>query len=80
MEIVGQRTEGADEAVADALGAAESFVASGRNKQKTSIYTGVSEHKGWGHQWQSQISVGPKHGEILTPSDIHDTVRVLLAD
>ena len=61
VKIVGQRSEGADEAVADAVEAAKSFVASGGNKKSSgsSIYRGVCENKrGTGHRWKSEIGVG----------------------
>ena len=80
VKIVGQRTEGADESVADAVEAAKSFVASGGNK-KSSIYTGVSEIKGrGGHRWKSQIKVGQGSGEALIIRDTHTSIWLLVID
>ena len=61
LEIIGPRSEGADEAVAAAVKAARTFVAAGgsysRNKQ-TSIYTGVCNDKSSKScPWKSQIKV-----------------------
>ena len=56
VKIVGQRSTGADELVADAMEAAKSFMASGGNKQ-TSIYRGVKENKTRGHRWAPSIKV-----------------------
>ena len=57
VKIAGSRSKGADGAVAGAVETAKSFMASVGTRKVSSIYTGVSENTGRGHQWQSTINV-----------------------
>ena len=57
LDINGPRTEGADEAVAVAVEAAQKFVAAGGNSQ-TSAYIGVyKDPKNKTNTWRAQIKV-----------------------
>ena len=59
LDINGPRTEGADEAVAAAVEAAQKFVAAGGNSQ-TSAYIGVyKDPKNKTYPWTARINVSP---------------------
>ena len=69
LDINGPRTEGADEAVAVAVEAAQKLVANVGYNQKTSAYIGVSkDQRTKTHPWTAQIQVSSGIGSVRTLS------------
>ena len=64
LDINGSRTEGADEAVAVAVEAAQKFVAAGGNSW-TSVYIGAcKDPKAKTHPWRANITVSSGIGSV----------------
>ena len=81
LEINGSRTEGADEAVAVAVEAAQKFVAAGGYNQKTSVYIGVSKGKANKiNPWRAQIMVSSGIGSVRTCTCAHKYTHTHMLD
>ena len=72
LDINAPRTEGADEAVAIAVKAAQKFGATVGYNQKTSAYIGVSkDQRNKTHPWRAEIMVSPGIGSVRTYTCAH---------